>query len=241
MQKSSKSIRRCFQVLDLFRTRQVALSASEIAQELDAPLSSTVELLKGMSEVGYITHNVIARTFYPSFTFAELGSDIMRMIQGDTQIVPIAEEVYERIGETTTISTSNDLEMEFLHVIQGSFGLTLSIAAGSRLPIFTTAVGRALLSTLDDRAIDSLASRYKRQKGRAPLAKPAIKEQSEADRARGYIEVYDGAIANVGAIAMPLRIGTGVTMVLSVGGLSETIRSKREKIINTMQAAIKTA
>lgn len=234
MVQYSRSIWRCFHTMELLKREERPLSASEIAKELDAPLSSTVELLKGMSDVGYLTYDAIKRTYFPSLKFGELGAWVLRSRVGESVVEEAVKRVFEKTGETVCVSCVNDLEMELVKIVQGRHSLTLSLEPGTRLSAFDTAVGRAMLSTLDDTVLTSFYSRSHRRLGAPEMALDEVKEQARKDASLGYVEAYNSMLDGVGAIAVPFFTNLDFNLVLSVGGPVDRVRENRKKLIDSI-------
>lgn len=82
-------------MFELFAAEQRPLSISEISTEMEMPQSSTSMLIKSLVEFGYLEHVPIARTGYPTFRIALLGT-WMRRRHERTGRANLADEVAAR-------------------------------------------------------------------------------------------------------------------------------------------------
>lgn len=235
-----RSIRRGFQIFELFDIRREPLSASDIARALDAPLSSILDVLRSISALGYITYDSRARMYFPSLRTALLGSWIEMSLFGDETLESMLREIGEVTRETVVISAINDLDMQYLWVIPGPQAIGLTIEQGRLVSIFDTAIGQALMARWTDEEIRNFIKRYQRR--RAKDRKPAAQQvlaQVEDVRRRGYACAYDNALDSVGAIAVSIGLSKERNLVIGVGGPSDRIRENETEIASAMQRIVR--
>ncbi len=236
-----KSAGRVFEVLELFRRTRRQLSAAEIGQALHYPKSSTNALLKSLVTLGYIVLNARTLRYFPSLSLTQLGDWIPAIVLGSGDAFDTLTEVHAATQETVTLSVQNDLSCRFLRVIPGSFPISLRLVEGYLAPLFTTAVGHAILSQLDDDEIESLVdranARSKRKSDRIELAKVRL-DVSEV-RERGYAILYDALLPDTGALAVPFESEVpGFAMAIGVGGLRDRIRRNELSIYRAVRASL---
>jgi IclR family KDG regulon transcriptional repressor len=62
----TKSARRVFDILELFRERQCPLRLKDVVDSLDMPTSSAAALLKTMTQLNYLSFESTSRAYLPS-------------------------------------------------------------------------------------------------------------------------------------------------------------------------------
>lgn len=236
-----KSAGRVFEVLELFRGKREQLSGAEIGQALGYPKSSTNALLKGLVSLGYLVRNARTLRYFPSLGVTRLGDWIPSVVLAAGDAFEILAEVHAATQETVTLTVQSDLSVSFLKVIPGTFPISLRMTEGFLAPLFTTAVGTAILSQLPDDEIIGLATRAneraRRKADRIDMDR-VIRKIREA-RARGFTVRYDAVFPDTGAIAVPFPSDMdGFPMAIGVGGLRERIRRNEAAIHRAIRASL---
>lgn len=236
-----KSAGRAFEVLELFRRERSQLTAAEIGQALGYPKSSTNALLKSLMSLGYLVMNARTLRYFPALRVARLGDWIPTAVLGSGEALAVISEVHSTTQETVTLCVQNDLSVNFLKVIPGTFLISLSMTEGFVTSVFGTAVGTAILSQLPDDEVVELTTRgnarTRRRTARVDVA-PVLRAVREA-RQDGYAVMYDAVFPDTGAIALPFPSPVdGFPMAIGVGGLRDRIRRNEKAIVRSMQQSM---
>jgi DNA-binding IclR family transcriptional regulator len=236
-----KSAGRAFEVLELFRRERKQLSAAEIGQTLGYPKSSTNALLKSLVSLGYLVLNARTLQYFPSLSVARLGDWIPSIVLAAGDAFEILVEVHAATQETVTLTVQTDLSVSFLKVIPGTFPISLRMTEGFLAPLFTTAVGTAILSQLPDDEIIGLAARANERARRKAdrIDRDRVMREVHETRARGFTVRYDAVFPDTGAIAVPFPSGMdGFPMAIGVGGLRDRIRRNETAIHRAIRASL---
>ena len=236
-----KSAGRVFEVLELFRRTRHPLSAAEIGQALSYPKSSTNALLKSLVALGYIVFSARTLRYFPSLSLSQLGDWIPAAVLGSGDAFDTLTEVHAGTQETVTLTVQNDLSCRFLRVIPGTFPISLRMVEGYLAPLFTTAVGAAILSQLGDEEVDNLVERSNaRARKKSEHIEPArVRREIQEVRERGYAMMYDALFPDTGAIAVPFASEVeGFPMAIGVGGLRDRIRRNELALYRTVRACL---
>ncbi len=236
-----KSAGRAFEVLELFRSERRQLTAAEIGQALGYPKSSTNALLKSLVSLGYLVLQPRTLRYFPSLSVTRLGDWVPAAVLGAGDAFAIISEVHAATMETVTLSVQNDLSVNFLKVLPGTFPISLSMTEGFVAPLFTTAVGTAILSQLSDEEIAALAqrarTRARRRADRVDL--DAVLKVVRETRQLGFAVLYDAVFPDTGAIAVPFPSQVeGFPMAIGVGGLRDRMRRNERAILKAIKGAM---
>jgi DNA-binding IclR family transcriptional regulator len=236
-----KSAGRAFEVLELFRRGRLQLSAAEIGQALGYPKSSTNALLKSLVSLGYLALNPRTLRYFPSLAVTRLGDWIPSVLLASGDAFAIISEVHDATQETVTLTTQNDLSVTFLKVIPGTFPISLRMIEGFVAPLFTTAVGTAILSQLPDTEIAEMVaranSRARRRIERVDL--DYVMQNVRHAQQKGFAVLYDAVFPDTGAIAVPFPSPVeGFPMAIGVGGLRDRMRRNEKSIYRTMHESM---
>ena len=236
-----KSAGRAFEVLELFRRTRRQLSAAEIGQALGYPKSSANALLKSLVALGYLAFDPRTLRYFPSLTVTRLGDWIPSVVLASGDAFEILSEVHDATQETVTLSVQNDLSVSFLKVIPGTFPISLRMTEGFTAPLFTTAVGTAILSQMADDEIAALVARgnarARRKTDRTDLDR--LMADVRETRLKGFTVHYDAVFPDTGAIAVPFPSDVeGFPMAIGVGGLRERMRRNEKAIYRALRSSL---
>jgi DNA-binding IclR family transcriptional regulator len=232
-----KSVGRVLAVFELFKEKREAITGSQIASELGYPNSSTNAVLKSLMKLGYLSWDTESRRYFPTVSVTDLGDWIPENLLTN-EILEMLEVLHQGTGETVTLSTQIDLNMQFVRVLPGTFPISLTMREGYLGPLFGSAVGTACLSQLSDSQIGKLLNRESlrgaSESDQMPLAE--VMTEVEAARSRGYAVGYDRILQDTGAVAMV--VPNQPKFVIGVGGLSPRIQRNEAAIVELMQKTI---
>lgn len=233
MKEPNLATKRLFQMLELFRESQHPLSAGDIAEHLDCPKSSLNVLLRDMTALGYMTIDRKKRTYFPSPKLQHMSDWILDAIIRDPRLLAMIRDLREKTDETVVLSMRNDLEMEAVKVETSSQAISLTVQAGFRFPMWTSAVGHAMLAVLPSQELARLHDRATRQLDIPAL--DAIRGQLDEVRRRGCAISYGTVLSDVGAIAAPLTDAFGAQdLVISLGGPKQRVHAREQALVNIL-------
>lgn len=236
-----KSAGRAFEVLELFRRNRRQMNAADIGTALGYPKSSTNALLKSLVTLGYLHLNHRTLQYFPSLNVTRLGDWIPAAVSASGVIMTVLAEVHAATQETVTLSVLNDLSANFLKVLPGTFPISLTMTEGFSAPLFTSAVGTALMSSMTDDEIAALATtqaaRSRSRGDRVELAK--VMAGVQETREKGYCVVSDAVLPDTAAIAFPFPSEMeGFPVAIGVGGLRDRILRNEKFIAKTVRSSM---
>ncbi len=163
--------------------------------------------------------------------------------QSQLQVAVVARPHMERLAlessETVHLGVRDGTSVVYIAKVPGTRGLTMASTVGSRAPLQTTALGKALVAGLPEREWASYfdAGARRRPNGIADEASfvAALARCVEL----GYAEDREENEAGVRCIGVPIRDATGaVVAALSVSGATIYITDDRvEEIVPTILAS----
>jgi DNA-binding IclR family transcriptional regulator len=208
MAKIIASVKRAFDILDLFFGDTQSLSKPEIAMRLRLPRTTVHEQVHTLLTSGYLEQDEnLPNRFRLGFRVFELGSVFASRLDPSQECLRAAREVSKSCDETVQMAIRDDKDVVFIIRVDSSRTLRLVSAVGSRLPAHCTAVGKVLLSALAD---SELAALYKKQRRLPGMTRKSISsmkrlaEEISEIRKRGY--AYDDCESNEDArcVAAPV-------------------------------------
>ena len=205
---------RALDILELFLDRP-QLSAREVIERLDLPRTTVHELLVTLEARSYLIsvpgQPVQYRLGMPLF---QLGAafagrlDLVREAQG------VARDVAAACDEAVHVAVLDGADVIYLVKVDSTHPVRMVSAVGRRLPAHCTAVGKILLSSLDQAGLDAVLT-----KGALPGMTPD--SITDPDRLRAHLERVraEGVAVDIGesdsamrCVAAAIRDHTGATI-----------------------------
>lgn len=230
-----KTAGRVFEILEYFREMKKPLSVRDISERFDYPLSSTSVLVKSIATLGYLSYDSRIRAYSPTILVAMLGDWIYESSFSGTEITGLMRELSETTSETIVLAVQNDIQSQYVQVIQSRLPIQFYVSPGTRRPLCASGTGWALLAPQPDDAIARIHARTISRIGRnglpADLTLEEVMRQVGKVRTQGYVYSRGTNTPGAGIIAAPLPTSpSGARLVIGVGGLIERL-DKHEKTI----------
>ena len=148
-----KSAQRVLELLEFFAEERRPATVGVIAQVLGWPQSSTSVLLKGLAETGYFDHDAGTGLYAPNVRILLATAWLQEHIYSEHNLLRLMEGVLERTGHTVMIGTRRGVHVRYLHVLQATREGRFVAKTGLLRPLFRSAAGKVLLTTLTDREV----------------------------------------------------------------------------------------
>ena len=213
MPKIIPSVKRAFDILDLFFGDTQSLSKPEIAVRLGMARTTVHEQVQTLLACGYLEQDEnVPNRFTLGFRAFELGSVFASRLDPSQECLRAAKGISKSCDETVQVAIRDGMDVVFIIRVDSPRILRLVSAVGSRLPAHCTAVGKMLLSTLSDQGLLALYKNKSRLPGMTDNSitslKGLLKEVSEI-RNNGY--AYDDCESNEDArcVAAPVYDHSG--------------------------------
>ncbi|UXJ55345.1 IclR family transcriptional regulator [Pseudomonas citronellolis] len=193
------ALERGLNLLGLFNARQRSLGMNEMAERLGVSPSALYRIVQTLQDMGYL--NRLERNQY------ELGARVISdgfAYLSSRDIVEIALPHLNALRDSTSLSCHLSIREQtdslYIYRAFAPQRLTVNIPVGTRLPCHVTALGRVLLTALDE---DGLAQLYQHVRlddypPPAPRTLLELQHTIAEDRERGWVlhrSDYSTAIA----------------------------------------------
>ena len=214
------ALARGLEVLSGFRARDKALGNLEIAQRCKLPKSTVSRLTYTLTRLGYLTLDAESGKYRLGTATLSLGSTMLARMDIRQVARPLMQELADASKSMVSLGTRSRLSLIYVENCRSTSALTLSLDVGSRIPIATTAMGRAYLAVAGESerasifdelaALDELAW---------PPLKSAIDKALEEYRSLGVACSFGDWQPDVNAIAVGIDPGGGMPlMAINCGG-----------------------
>lgn len=238
---TSRSVRRALEILELILERAEPLTVAEIVRLLRIPKSTAYELVRTLSQAGYVERDSGAGAYGLGRKLFELGMAYRSQVDLLKEGGQIVEALRDETGETVQLSVLENNMMLVLVKEESPKPIRIISRVGSRVPVNWAAAGRLLVSDLDDGALRALLTSIVRPSptGRAPTDIDELLSQIRKFRKQGYAVELNEANDHAGCIAAPVvdAAGNCVAAVSVVAPEQRLQRKQRETLITAVKAA----
>ncbi|MEM9966875.1 MAG: IclR family transcriptional regulator [Pseudomonadota bacterium] len=225
------ALARGLELLRCFRHGEVTLTNSDFSERTGLPKATISRLTHTLCALDYLVSDSRAGTYRLSAGVLQLGYGVL----SSTDIIDRAEPEMEALRDgpnsyiTVAFGEQHRLDVVYLVTKKSFEGVALSIRAGSRLPVFRSAIGRAILVGMSEEDRERVFD-MAREKD-ALLEVEGRKQYAEAAAeysAKGFCSAYGTWRGDVNGIAVPIRsLGNGPVYGLNVGGPSFRVKKRQ--------------
>lgn len=212
---------RVLDIFEAFASLQKPLTLSQLAEAVDAPVSSCFGIVKALEERGYL-HSVSSRKeWYPTGRMLQNTRAIERSEPLIARFDPILTALRDQTNETVILgqAASSGAMVIYLNVFEGTQAIRYSAQVGDRKPLHSTAIGKVLLGCMPADQRGRIVARIRTDAitDRTMTDPNAVLQDIEEGLKRGYQMTRGENVVDVGAVAMPIYL-LGRTFGVAVAG-----------------------
>ncbi|MEH6392698.1 MAG: IclR family transcriptional regulator [Sulfitobacter sp.] len=225
------ALARGLDVLRCFRENEAALTNTDFAERTGLPKATVSRLTHTLCELDYLVADTRTGTYRLGAGVLQLGFGVLTSMEiGDR-----AEDEMRRLRDgpnsyiTVALGEAHRLDVVYIATKRSREDVALQIRVGSRLPLFDSAIGRAIMVGMDDIAREKAFAfageidQATEARGRASCA-AAVEEYA----LRGYCSSYGDWRPDVNGIAVPVFSPNGSQVYgLNIGGPSFHVKRKQ--------------
>jgi len=214
------ALARGLEVLASFRSGDRMLGNLEIAQRCKLPKSTVSRLTYTLTRIGYLHYDEDSGKYRLGTATLALGSKMLARLDVRQMARPHMQDLADFSGAAVSLGTRDRLSMIYVEHCRSQAALTISLDVGSRIPLATTAMGRAYLAAVGDAERQELLERIRSQDEETwPRIRDGIATEIKRYRELGCCAAFGDWQKDVNAIAVPFRPGRGLPpMSLNCGG-----------------------
>jgi IclR family KDG regulon transcriptional repressor len=234
----TKSARRVFDILELFRERQCPLRLKDVVDSLGMPTSSAAALLKTMAQMNYLSFESTSRAYLPTLRLSQLGSWVTSANYEGGPIQEAVRRIGRKLGETILLGTSTDIYVEIVDILRARQPLQYYTHVGTRVLLVHSGLGWPLLSELTD---DEIARIHRRTIRQNKIERVSSLNRLHNDiaqvRDKGYCLSRGMVTRGVGVVGLMVPTPPGHRrLAIGVAGPQERIERNLTKILAAIRA-----
>jgi DNA-binding IclR family transcriptional regulator len=237
------ALARGLQVLACFRSGETMLGNQDIAERCKLPKSTVSRLASTLTRLGYLLQVPDNGKYRLGIATLALGSNMLSRLDLRQLARPLMQELARFCGAAVSLGARDRFSMIYIEHCRGPAALTLSMDVGARIPLATSAIGRAYLAVMDERERRALMAELQEHDEAAwPKVRAGITRAMEDHRNLGVTCSFGDWQQDVNGIARAFQPGGGLPpMAVNCGGPASSLskdfllREVRPRLIELTQ------
>lgn len=162
MYRANKSASRTIDILRYIASSDNEVSITELSNALNFPKSSVFELLYTLVEKKILKLNdANTKLFSLDLGLYEISSQYLAKLDLHKLTKPYMKSLVQSFNETVILAMACDENIVFLDKLESNSSIRTTCVLGKKVPMNTTALGKAILATYDDRKVAEFTNKYK--------------------------------------------------------------------------------
>jgi len=198
-----QSVSRAIQIIRCFEKNE-ELGVTEISKMAGLHKSTAFGLISTLEANKLIEKNELTGKYRLGLELFRLGTKVNSALRHIA--VPYLEQLVKMYQETANLVVMDDLSIIYLEKVESTRSMRISTLVGGRLPLYCTAVGKAILANLPLEELDSKLKRmeFRKYTGNTVSDRNSLMETLELIRNRGYAEDNEELEIGLSCIAAPI-------------------------------------
>ena len=236
MDSNVKTAVRTLEAFEAFGRIQKPLTLSELARTIGIPLSSCHGLVATLRNRGYVYSVGNNRQVYPTRRILDVAEAIVRNDPLLETAAPVLTRLRDDTGETVILGTREGDAVVYLEVIEGLHTIRYSAKPGEMKPLHSSAVGKAMLASLDEGALAKALSRivFERITPTTLTDEDALRHDLEDGCRRGFFVTRGENVADVmgmAALAAPGGQALAVALAGPIQRMDQSFDAHGERLL----------
>jgi len=229
------SVKRTFEILKAVASARDGLGISELARDLNMAKSTVHGMTSALEDAGALVRDSVTKRYALGFTVFELGRAAYSQLDMKSLARPVMENLMEKTHTSVFLGAQNGEHVTVLDVVESKSELKITSPIGTSIPLIAGAVGKVLLSRMDEEQ----ALRLIRRKGITKFTNNTVTEpesylrEIRLVRERGYATDDEEYILGVRAVASPVLEESRLMGALWAVGFKSGLNEEAMKSLTT--------
>jgi DNA-binding IclR family transcriptional regulator len=211
------AVARALQVLDAFRHSDDPMGNSELAERTGLPKPTVSRLTYTLAHGGYLAYDSKRREYELGGGALALGAAALSRRNVRTVALPLMRALADESGFNVGLGTcDHEHRMIYTDACEGFALIGLRLRAGDRIPLLTSAMGRAWLAAAQPETLQSILTTQQGRPEFAAWTKVIDSARRDVQRQGFCISAGDWQ-QDIHGVAAPIRTGDRV-FAINLGG-----------------------
>ena len=214
------SVANSLRLIKAFSEDEYEIGISDLAKRLGLAKSTVHRLASTLLEQGVLEQNSGDGKYHLGLALFELGAMVRRKMDFTMEARPFLRALMEKTGETVHLAILDHDSILYIITHESKQALRMGSKVGTRAPVHSTAVGKALLAFLSEDELERIIALGLPASTPRTIVEPkALRRELATVRARNYAVDDEESEIGLRAIAAPIRIYSGnVVAAISIAG-----------------------
>lgn len=201
----SQTVGRALAILRTFDRNNNELGITEISEKLALPKTIVFRLMQTLKEYDFLERNPDNAKYRIGVGAFEVGN-LFKNSTLEAESAPYMRQLVDETGHTAQLAVLYRAEMVIIARMEGRGPLKYGVSVGERRPMHSSAVGKAVLSMLNESHIDALLgeSGMKKFTSHTMTDIRQLKSDLSQIRTRGYSINWEENTMGVASLAAPI-------------------------------------
>ncbi|MEA4847643.1 MAG: IclR family transcriptional regulator [Clostridiaceae bacterium] len=198
-----QSVNRAIQIIRCFEDNE-ELGVTEIGRMIGLHKSTAFGLISTLEANKLLEKNDNTGKYKLGLELFRLGTKVNSTLRHIA--IPYLEQLVRMYQETVNLVVIDDLYVIYLEKVESTRSMHISTMVGGRLPLYCTAVGKAMMANLPGGELENKLDRMEfiKYTDKTICDKGSIMESLERDRRNGYSEDNEELEIGLSCIAAPI-------------------------------------
>jgi DNA-binding IclR family transcriptional regulator len=199
------ALARGLEVLRAFTPNERLLGNRDIAQRTGLPKPTVSRLTYTLTQLGYLVHDERIGKYQLAHGALAIGYSTLANMRIRQVARPFMQELAQYASASVALGARDRLNVIYVEHARSPASVLLRLDLGSRIPIATTAIGRALLAALPQPEREWLMEHMARREGSGwPKVRSAIEQSIAEVECRGFTVSIGEWHRDVTGVAAPI-------------------------------------
>jgi IclR family acetate operon transcriptional repressor len=218
-----KPVRKALQLLDVLEAEGRALTLSEVAERAALPKTTAFRYLYTLRAAGLVTQQESDEAYAVGHRLKISPARDRAILALKQAALPEMQKLQRRFNETVNLGIAEAGAVVYLAMVGSTRSLRMEAAVGTRDPLHSTSLGKAILAARpDERRLDELPARLARRTPHTLASRAALAAELAATAARGYALDLEENELGAHCVAVPIP-GSLPPAALSVSGPAQRL------------------
>jgi IclR family transcriptional regulator, pca regulon regulatory protein len=205
----ANSLVRGLLLLECFSPHKDNFTLAELLRLVDIPKSSLHRVVKTLSQMDYLRYEEQSKRYHLGVRVLSLGFSVLQSMELREIARPYLAKLSRECSKTLNLAVLDRDEMVYVERVRVPGIRTYNIGVGNRIPLWSTAVGRAVLAHLDPKRVRELLKKFNASPDFTLSEAGLMKILSETKR-DGFAISDQEHQRGIIAVAVPVFSSTGV-------------------------------
>lgn len=188
MQEIVQSVDRTLSIIEVLSDYEEGLGITDISEKVNLHKSTVHRLLNTLIYKGYVMQDSSTNKYGLTLKLFELGNKRVEQMNLVSVAEPYLKELMERTEEVVHLVVREKSEIVYVSKVEPQKTIRMYSRIGKRMPIYSTAVGKAMMANMNEKELDKLwnESDVRKLTEKTIVDLGQMKEHLEEVKLKGY-------------------------------------------------------